>query len=260
MAKVAWVITCLVAVFLIGPILIIIPVAFSSSPYVEFPPPGFSLRWFEEFFTSRDWMRATGVSFRVAISTVVLSVVLGTLASLGIQKLRGRLRLGVAGLMGVPLMVPSIAYALGLYLFYVKFAMNGSILGLVLAHTALAIPYVVVTVTAPLSTLSSNQEHAARSLGAHPIVAFFTVVLPLIYPGVLAGALFAFLTSFDEVIVSIFVSGIRTRTLPVLMWESVENDLDPTIAAVAVLLTAMTLLSLAIVQLVQRLTSKRRFT
>jgi putative spermidine/putrescine transport system permease protein len=257
MRKLVGVFTALVAVFLMGPIFVVVPIAFSSSSYMEFPPPGFSLRWFEAFFTSREWADATMTSLNVAAATVVAATVLGTLAALGLRRLRGRWASLLTGLLAFPLMVPLIAYALGLYLVYAVFGLNGTIPGLVLAHTALALPYVVINISAPLSTMDETQEKAARSLGANQIKTFFTVVLPHIYPGVLAGALFAFLASFDEVIVAIFVSGITTKTLPVMMWESVRTDLDPTIAAVATMLIVLTLVSLGLAAALQSIAAKR---
>lgn len=257
MKAIAWVMTALVACFLILPIVIIIPMAFSSSSYLQFPPPGFSLQWFEAFFTSPRWMRALGTSLTVAFWTVLLATTIGTLAAFALKRFRGPINMVATGYLASPLMVPLIAFALGLYLLYANVGLNGSIAGLVLAHTVLALPYVIINVSAPLANLPPANERAARSLGAHPLRAFAGVTLPAIYPGVLAGALFAFLTSFDEVIVAVFVSGVRVNTLPVLMWESVRTDLDPTIAAVAVLLTALTIVSLALAQLVTRISARR---
>lgn len=251
------VVTAFVAIFLIAPILIIIPMAFSSSGYLEFPPPGFSLQWFDRFFSSSQWMSAAGTSFQVAFWTVLLATVLGTIAAFGLRHLKAFTKLVANGFLISPLMVPLVAIALALYLFFVNFQLNGSITGLVLAHTMLALPYVIINVTAPLTNLPPSQERAARSLGAHPIRAFLNVTLPAIYPGVLAGALFAFLTSFDEVIVAIFISGVRTQTLPVMMWESVRTDLDPTIAAIAVLLTALTITSLVLAQYVASIPKRK---
>ena len=260
MRAVAWVMTVFVVIFLIVPILIIIPMAFSSSSYLEFPPPGFSLQWFENFFTSTQWMRATRVSLQVAFWTVLLSTVIGTLAAFAIRRFKGFTRVLSNGYLSTPLMIPLVVLALGLYLLYVRMGLASSITGLVIAHTALAVPYVLINVSAPLSNLPPTYERAARSLGAHPLRAFFNVTLPAIYPGVLAGALFAFLTSFDEVIIAIFVSGVRTQTLPVMMWESVRTDLDPTLAAIAVLLTGLTVISLGLAQLVTRIPARRKHT
>lgn len=257
MKAVAWMVTAFVACFLILPIIIIIPMAFSSSSYLQFPPPEFSLQWFEAFFTSQRWMRATGVSLTVAFWTVLISTTIGTLAAFALKRFHGLANIIATGYLTSPLMVPLIALALGLYLLYVNFGLNGSIAGLVLAHTVLALPYVIINVAAPLANLPPVNERAARSLGAHPFRAFIDVTLPAIYPGVLAGALFAFLTSFDEVIVSVFVSGVRTSTLPVLMWESVRTDLDPTIAAISVLLTALTLVSLTLAHLATRIPARK---
>lgn len=257
MRALSWTVTIFVGFFLIFPILVIIPMAFSSSSYLEFPPPGFSLQWFEEFFSSPRWMSATKISLTVAFWTVLLSTTVGTLAAFAIRRFRGAMRPVAIGYLTAPLMIPLIALALGLYLTYVNLGLNGSILGLVLAHTVLALPYVIINVSAPLGNLPPANERAARSLGAPPWRAFLDVTFPAIYPGILAGALFAFLTSFDEVILAVFISGVRTSTLPVLMWESVRTDIDPTIAAIAVLLTTLTVVSLGLAQFAVRVSSRR---
>jgi putative spermidine/putrescine transport system permease protein len=255
---VAYIISGFVVVFLLAPILIIILMAFSSSSYLEFPPPGFSLQWFENFFGSAKWVKSALTSLEVAVWTVVLSTLLGTLAALGIRRLRGPSKAINLGLLVSPLMVPLVVLALGLYIIYVRIGLASTTFGLVLAHTALAVPYVVINVIAPLTNMSDTAERGARSLGANRLQAFRDVTLPAIYPGIFAGALFAFLTSFDEVIIAIFVTGVRTKTLPVLMWESVRTDLDPTIAAIAVILTAITVASLGISQYISRIPERKR--
>ncbi|WP_433362683.1 ABC transporter permease [Streptosporangium sp. CA-115845] len=238
--RLAWIVTALVTVFLLVPIVVIVPVAFNASPYIEFPPSGLSLRWFENFFTSPEWVEAALVSLRVAAITTVLATVLGTLTAIGLTRTRARYLGVVNAVIALPMIVPMVAYALGVYAVYVHFGLVGSMTGLIVAHTVLALPYVVLNVSAPLQTLNPNVERAARSLGASPVRAFLTVILPQIAPGVMAGALFAFLTSFDEVVVAIFVTNQETTTLPVKMWESVQTDLDPTIAAVATMLIVTT--------------------
>jgi putative spermidine/putrescine transport system permease protein len=243
--RVAWTATVLVAVFLLLPIFVVVPVAFNSSAYIEFPPSGFSLRWFEAFFSSPSWLDAAGTSLRIAAATTAIATVVGTLTAVGLMRVRGPAQSVVNAIVALPLVVPLVAYALGLYAVYAKVGLVGSTAGLILAHSALALPYVVLNVAAPLRTIDPNGARAAQSLGASPARAFITVVLPQIGPGVFAGALFAFLTSFDEVIVAIFVSGRGSTTLPVKMWESVETDLDPTIAAVATMLIATTIVLLA---------------
>jgi putative spermidine/putrescine transport system permease protein len=230
----------LILAFLAFPIGIVFVVSFSSASYLTFPPPAFGLRWYRAYFSNADWLGPTELSFAVAGAVVVLSTVLGTLASLGIGRLPRALRVISSGLILSPLIVPVIVVAIGVYYAYAKFGLVGTPIALILAHTCLAVPFVVTSVSASLSGIDPRLEQAALSLGATPTGTFLQVTLPLIRPGVLVGALFAFITSFDELIVSLFLSGVGAVTLPRRMWEDLRYAIDPTIAAVSTLTILLT--------------------
>lgn len=242
----------LTIVFLIGPSLVIVPMGFSSGSILEFPPPGFSLQWYEKMFTAASWTSGFVNSFQVAILTAIVSSILGTMGALGIA--RGRFPgKNIAGLVVLsPLVVPVVVIAIGMFALFVRWKITGTVFGLVLAHTALAVPFVVVSVTTSLRTMDRNLEMAAANLGASPSRTFRHITLPLILPGVLAGALFAFLSSWDEVVVAIFLTTTRFRTLPTVMWEQVRQVIDPTVASVATVLLVVTSLVLAMALVVRR--------
>ncbi|SDB67808.1 ABC transporter permease [Belnapia rosea] len=230
----------LLLIFLAAPILLVGIVSFSSATYLTFPPPEFGLRWYRAYLGSRDWLDATWLSIVVAAAVVVVSTVLGTLAALGLARLPRGLRVAATGLILSPLIVPGIVVAIGVYYAYSRYGLVGSPLGLVLAHSCLAVPFVVTSVSASLAGLDPRLEQAALSLGATPLGTFRQVTLPLIRPGVLVGALFAFITSFDELIVSLFISGSGAVTLPRRMWDDLRYAIDPTIAAVSTLTVVLT--------------------
>jgi len=237
----------LVLVFLALPILVVAALSFSSASYLSFPPPAFGIRWYRAYFGSSDWLNSTWLSLFIAFGVVFLSTTLGTVASLGLMRLPGALRAVVAGLVLSPLVVPGIVVAIGIYYVFARYRLVGTTLGLVLAHTCLAVPFVVTSVSASLARLDRRLEQAALSLGATPWGAFRQVTLPLIRPAILVGALFAFITSFDELIVALFLSGSGAITLPRRMWDDLRYAIDPTIAAVStvtVLLSALLLLGI----------------
>jgi putative spermidine/putrescine transport system permease protein len=230
----------LILLFLALPIVVVTVVSFSSAAYLTFPPPAFGLRWYNAYFASEDWLRSSWLSIWVAASVVVLSTLLGTLAALGIARLPKALRVVASALILSPLIVPSIIVAIGIYYAFARYGLVGTPAGLILAHTCLAVPFVVTSVSASLSGIDPRLEQAALSLGATPIGAFFQVTLPLIRPGVLAGALFAFITSFDELVVALFISGSGAVTLPRRMWDDLQYQIDPTIAAVSTVTIVLT--------------------
>lgn len=242
----------LVLVFLALPTLAVIPMAFSSAELLIFPPPGFSVRWFETFFKRPEWYGAAVNSFVVALCTTALATAIGTAAAMALS--RGGLRL--KGLLGVffmlPMMVPAIVTGVALYRSYAAWGMAGTIPGLVLAHTVVALPFVVINVSAVLNRMDWRLEQAARSLGASAIQAFRRVTFPIVRPGVLAGALFAFLTSFDEVVISLFMTGVDTVTLPVQMWTGIRFEINPIVAAVSVMLVLMSGLVFSAYALIRR--------
>jgi putative spermidine/putrescine transport system permease protein len=236
-------------VFLVGPMLVVIPLSFTEARILSWPPRGFSLQWYTEMFQDPQWSRGFVNSLQVALLTAVLSTILGTVGALGIVRGRFPGKGLVNALILSPLIVPVIIIAIGFFAFFAIARLNGSMAALVLAHTVLAVPFVVVNVATVLRTMDRNLELAAASLGASPVRTFWRITLPIILPGVFAGALFAFITSWDEVVVSIFLTSARYRTLPVEMWEQVRQVVDPTVAAVAttVMLVTTTLLVLVFV-------------
>lgn len=240
------------ALFLIAPILAIVPLSFNAEPFFTYPMPGLSLRWYEEFFSSEVWRLALGNSIIVAIFATLLSTVLGTLAAIGLSHADCPARATLTAILISPMIVPVVVAAVGIYYAFAAVGLLNSLTGLVLAHTVLGAPFVVVTVTAALSGFDHNLMRAASSLGATPVEAVFRIMLPLIAPGVASGALFAFVTSFDEVVVALFISGSEQRTLPRQMWSGVRETLSPTIAAVATLLIIFSTLFLATIQWLQK--------
>jgi len=224
-----------VALFLIVPVLVIVPLSFSSGSFLSFPPPGFSLRWYQQLFSRSDWMDSAWLSIWIACLVALLSTVLGTAASFGL--VRGKFpgqRLLVAFILS-PLIIPGIIVAIAVYFFYARLQLVGSPIAIAVAHTALAVPFVVVNVSASLHGFDKRLEMAAQNLGAGAFDTFRLVILPSIRPGVIAGALFAFITSFDELIVALFIAGPSQVTLPLRMWESMRSSLEPTLAAVSTL-------------------------
>lgn len=226
-----------VLAFVLVPIAIILPMAFSEPSYLTFPPQGFTLDWFSAYFGDSRWMAATWLSLKVAILTAILTAVIGTMATYAM--VRGRNGFGAVFqvlLMG-PIVIPHIAIAVSLYMFLSAMGLLGTMFGYVLAHTVLAMPFVVFTVAAALSRVDADLEAAAMSCGASRFTAFQQVTLPLILPNVASGGLFAFIISFDEPVVSFFLAGIRDKTLPRMMFDDIEQNLTPIIPAVAVILT-----------------------
>jgi putative spermidine/putrescine transport system permease protein len=242
----------LVVFFLIAPTLVVVPMGFTSAPILSFPPPGFSTQWYEKMITDPQWRTGFVNSAQVAVLTALVATVLGTFAALGIVRGRFPGRSVVNGLVLSPIIVPVIIIAIGVFSLFVRWRLSGSMVGLVLAHTALAVPFVVVNVATSLRTMDRNLELAAMNLGAGPARTFQRITLPLILPGVLAGALFAFITSWDEVVVSIFLTTARFRTLPVEMWEQVRQVVDPTVAAVSTTLLLVTTIALLLVFVIRR--------
>ena len=238
--------------FLMAPTLVVVPMSFTASNALTFPPEGFSTRWYEKMVTDPQWSTGFVNSAQVAFLTAILATALGTLAALGTVRGRFPGRSAVNALVLSPLIVPVIIIAIGMFSVFVRWKIAGSVVGLVLAHTALAMPFVVVNVATSLRTIDRNLELAAQSLGAGPIRTFRRITLPLILPGVLAGGLFAFITSWDEVVVSIFLTSARFRTLPAEMWEQVRQVVDPTVAAVSTTLLAVTTTVLLLAFVVRR--------
>jgi putative spermidine/putrescine transport system permease protein len=226
----------LVLAFLVLPVFIVLPMSFSDSQYLEFPPRAWSLRWYEAYLGSADWMRATRISLLAALLTTVLATPLGLAAAYGLHRAGGRTARVLRAALVAPLVVPVIILAIGIFYLYVRLGLVNTMTGLVLAHTALALPFVVVLVDAGLRRIDLDQERVARSLGASPLRAFLTVVLPQLERSLAAAAVLAFVTSLDEVVVALFVSGGEMSTLTRRMFTGLRDQVDPTIAAISSLL------------------------
>ncbi|WP_109474513.1 ABC transporter permease [Ornithinimicrobium cavernae] len=247
----------LVAIYLILPTLVVIPMSFSAGATFQFPPQEWSLRWYESFFTDERWLRALSNSLKVAVSVMVVATLVGTAAALGLSKSRGRWAEAVRSFLMLPLVAPGIVIAVVVYIAYLNWQMVGSFWGYLLIHTAMALPFVLVSVTASLSGFDANLLRAASSLGANPLRAFWRVQLPLILPGVLSGAVFAFVTSLDEVVVALFIRSPLFETLPVRMFNSVTIEIDPTVAAASSILVVLATLFILTPQLFRLVRRKK---
>ena len=239
----------LVLAFLIVPTLIVVPMSFSASQYLEFPPREWSLRWYQSYFASTSWMQATATSFKAGLLTALVATPFGTLAAYGLAASRFRAARAVHVLLLTPMIVPVILVAVAVFYVYVKVKLNNSLTGLVLAHTMLALPLVLITVTSALKSFDANQEMVARSLGASRTRAFLLVTLPQIRFAVVTSALLAFLTSFDEVILALFVSGGVNSTLTRNMFMALRDQIDPTIAAISTMMIVVTTVLFALTQM-----------
>ncbi|RRH76135.1 ABC transporter permease [Falsigemmobacter faecalis] len=246
-----------VLVFILLPILIILPMAFSDTDYLAFPPKGYTLRWFESFFASSRWMGALRFSAEIGLLTALCTTVIGTAACYALVRGAGGLGAVFQGLLIGPIVVPHIALAVALYLFFQQTGLSGTRLGYVLAHTVIALPFVVFTVAAALSQVDPALEDAAMSCGASRVTAFRLVTLPLILPNVISGGLFAFIISFDEPVVAFFLAGIRDKTLPRMMFDDIEQNLTPVIPAIAVLLTLLSIVVLLAGWLLKRAAERK---
>lgn len=245
--------------FLLAPILIMIPLSFNAQPFFTFTremltlnPEGYSLRWYRDFLSSDSWMRSIRNSFSIGIAATIVSTTLGTLAALGLSRSEMPAKGLIMGILISPMIVPLIISAAGMFFFFSSINIAQTYLGVVLAHAALGTPFVVITVTATLVGFDQSLTRAAASLGASPARSFFKITLPLILPGVVSGALFAFITSFDEIVVVLFVAGVEQRTIPREMWSGIREDISPTILAVATILVLVSIALLTVVELLRR--------
>jgi putative spermidine/putrescine transport system permease protein len=249
----------LVFVFLVLPLVVIVPLSFNAEPFFSFTPgmlaldpEAFSLRWYREFFASGIWRTAMLNSFLIGMATTALAVALGTLAALGLNHPDMPWRRAISALLLSPIIVPLIIVATGVYYVFAALGLVGTYLGVVLAHTVLATPFVVVAVSATLARFDRRLLDAAAISGASAFTIHRRITLPLIAPGIAAGAVFAFATSFDEVVVTLFVGSIDQQTLPRQMWTGLREQLSPTILAAATLLIGATLLAFALMQILRR--------
>lgn len=247
-----------VFLYLIFPILIVVPLSFSSGTYLSFPPPGFSLRWYQNFFGRPDWLAAASLSIWVGVAAMALATALGAPAAIALVRSNFIGKDLLVGFIISPLIAPVIIVAIGIYFFYASLGLVGNPLALVIAHTCLAVPFVVINVSATLQGFDERLEHAAMNLGATPWRTFWQVTFPIIRPGILAGALFAFISSFDELVVALFVSGSTAVTLPRKMWDSIRFEIDPTIAAVSTILVVLTAVLFLSAELLRRRSERLR--
>jgi putative spermidine/putrescine transport system permease protein len=247
-----YVLAGLVMIFLVVPTLIVVPMSFSASQYLEFPPREWSLRWYANYAGSTAWMQATVTSFQAGLLTMLVATPVGTLAAYGLFVARLPFANLIFVLLLTPIIVPVILVAIGIFYAYVKLKLVNSLTGIVLAHAMLAIPLVVMIVTSALKSYDMNQEMVARSLGASRPRAFLMVTLPQIRFAVITSAVLSFLTSFDEVIVAMFVSGGANSTLTRNMFAALRDQIDPTIAAISTIMILVTSLLLALSQTLGR--------
>ncbi|WP_323770548.1 ABC transporter permease [Antarctobacter sp.] len=252
-------------VFLITPILVVMPLSFNAQDFftftpemLRFDPAGYSLKHYRDFFTSTEWQQALRNSLIIAPLATILSVSFGTLAAIGLSGEHVPFRRAIMAILISPMIVPLIISAAGMYFFYSRIGLQGTLLGVVLAHAALGIPFVIITVTATLVGFDRSLTRAAANMGADPVTTFFRVQMPLILPGVISGGLFAFITSFDEVVVVIFVGSARQQTLPWQMFTGLREQISPTILAVATILVIISIALLTTVELLRRRSEKMR--
>ncbi len=249
----------LIFAFLIIPILVILPLSFNAQPYfsftpemLSFDPEGYSTRWYEAFFNDSNWQKAVKNSLIIAVFSTIISVSLGTLAALGLSQKEFPFKTTIMGILISPMVVPLIISAAGMFFFYARVNLLGTHIGVILAHAALATPFVVIVVTATLTGFDHSLTRAAANLGSSPSNTFFKITVPLITPGVISGALFAFITSFDEVVVVLFLGSVHQRTIPWAMFSGIREEISPTILAVATLLITFSIILLFTVELLRR--------
>ena len=278
------IICALIFIFLITPILIIVPLSFNAQPYFSFTqgmlaldPDAYSLRWYRDIFTNgmanpnaegwawwadawtnAQWVRAMKNSFIIGIASTLIATALGTLAAIGLSRSEMPYRGVIMSILISPMIVPLVITAAGMFYFYSQIKLSQTYLGVILAHAALGTPFVIITVTATLVGFDNSLVRAAASLGANPIRTFFKVQMPLITPGVISGGLFAFITSFDEVVAVLFLAGPEQRTIPRQMWSGIREQISPTILAVATILVIISIGLLTAMELLRRRNERLR--
>ncbi len=251
--------------YLMAPIVVLIPLSCNAEPYFTFTkemlsldPSAFSIKWYQDIINNPQWIHSMKNSIIVGFFATILATFFGILASWGLSRPTTPFRAPIMGMLISPMIVPLIISAAGMFFFYSKVHLAQTYPGLILAHTALGIPFVVITVTATLIGFDQNLIRASQSLGAGTLTTFRKVVMPLILPGVISGALFAFVTSFDEVVVVIFLAGFEQRTIPRQMWAGIREQISPTILAVATILVTFSVLLLTTVELLRRRSERLR--
>lgn len=245
-------IVVVIVIYLLAPTAIVIPLSVSTTQTMRFPPQGFTLAWYGKMLTDESWSAHLVTSIQVGLGTALMATVIGTSAAVGIVRGRFPGKQLISGLIVAPQIVPLVIIAIGMYGFFTSLRITGSYVALVAAHTVLALPFVVVNVAASLTTVDPNLELAARSLGAGRWAAFSRITMRLITPGIAAGAIFAFITSWDDVVVALFLTTPQFRTLPVEMWQQLRQQIDPTVAAVSSTLLIVTTVLFALVLFMRR--------
>lgn len=255
----------LVLLFLMLPILVIVPLSFNAEPYfsftpgmLAFDPAAYSLRWYGDVFNDARWILAIKNSFIVGIAAATLATLLGTVAAVGLSNPAMPFRRLITAFLLSPMIVPLIIVAAGMFFFYTRFNLVGSYLGLIIAHAALGVPFVIITVTATLTGFDRSLYNAGLSMGARPLKVYWDIVIPLIRPGVISGALFAFVTSFDEVVLVLFLAGPEQRTIPRQMFSGLREQINPTILAVATLLILISMTLLVSLEMLRRRSERLR--
>jgi putative spermidine/putrescine transport system permease protein len=244
--------TGLVLAYLVIPVFVVLPLSFTSGQLLVFPLPGWSMQWYRDFFTNPVWTGALFNSTVIGLVVTVVATTLGTLAALGLHGSKAGWKPYVIGLLVTPLAVPVVIFAVAIFYAFASVGLVGTYLGMILAHTVLALPFVVITVSATLQSFDPNLVRAAASLGASPARAFRTVTLPIIAPGVVSGALFAFVSSFDELVVALFLGSPQQRTLPRQIFSGVSENISPTITAAAVVLLVVSVALMGVMEALRR--------
>ncbi|GAB7528351.1 ABC transporter permease [Pseudomonas sp. 3A(2025)] len=255
----------LVLLFLVLPIVVIIPLSFNVEPYFSFSsamlhldPDAFSLRWYRQLMSDPLWRLSISNSFQVALGATVIATALGTLASIGLSRSDLPFKRLLTGLLISPMIVPVIISAAGMYFFYSTLGIGQSLLALILSHAVLGTPFVILTVTATLASFDHSLVRAAASMGASSSYTFWRVTFPLIRPGIISGALFAFITSFDEAVIVQFLGGVEQRTIPRQMWSGMREQISPTILAAATLLIVVSVVLLLLIEILRRRSLRAR--
>lgn len=246
---VLYVLVGVILVWLMLPVVIIVPMSFSGARFLAFPPPSWSLRWYEAYLSSPAWMQATRVSLTLAVSSAVIATVLGTAAAYALNLSNSRLVRSLQVVLLMPLVVPIVITAVGVFLVYANVGLLATMTGLILANVMLGLPFVVISVLTGLRKFDPAQEMVSRSLGMNRLRTFFIVTLPQIRPSVISGMLFAFISALDETVVAIFISGGEYQTLTKRMFTALRDEIDPTIASISTLLTALSFLMVILVSL-----------
>ncbi|MCC7045950.1 MAG: ABC transporter permease [Alphaproteobacteria bacterium] len=244
--------------FLLAPMVVIVPLSFNPEPFFTYPLRGFSLRWYEQFLGSLEWRLAIKNSVIIASATTALATLLGTAAAVGLTLANFRGKGLLIALLLSPMMVPHIIIGLGMFFLYTWMGVIQTLYGMILAHTTIAAPFVLLTVAATLTNFNRNLVRAASGLGAKPLIVFRKVVLPLILPGILAGAVFAFVISFDELIIALFLAGSEHRTLPRQMWSGTREEISPVITAVATVLMGVSIVLVLTMEWLRRRSERVR--